>query len=139
MAIQVQSTVHAAVTVYALSEGEQQVFYQSPQGCVMQRSRPNEESNESAWVFLLDQPLDVGSTGFTATAFQAIEPQTPSAQAVVPVLFHIDDSVKALAFATYGENGWALTTQSFHALFMNFQANQSEFYPIDNIKFPLPS
>lgn len=140
MSIQVGSSVHAAVTLYvAAAEGELPTrFLQSPQGCILQRFPIGEGSTgANAWLVLLDYGLDSASTAFTCVPFGTIgadEPRTLEPNPVGPILFHIDDRVKVIltiAPDSDGEGGWAPRNQSFHALFLNFQANQQELYPVD--------
>lgn len=141
MSIQVGSSVHAAVTLYAAAEeGELPArFLQSPQGCILQRVPIGEgSSGPNAWIVLLDYGLDSGSTAFTCVPFGSVgaeEPRTQQPNPVGPILFHIDDRVKVIltvAPDSSGEgSGWAPINQSFHALFLNFQANQQELYPVD--------
>lgn len=137
MSIQVGSSVHAAVTLYAAAaEGELSTrFLQSPQGCILQRYPIEDGAN--AWLVLLDYGLDSGSTAFTCVPFGTIgadEPRTLEPNPVVPILFHIDDRIKVILTVApnSGEgSGWTPLNQSFHALFLNFQANQQELYPVD--------
>jgi hypothetical protein len=135
VSIQVASSVHAAVTLYAVaSEAELPArFLQSPQGCILQRV-PLDDGGANAWLVLLDYGLDSGSTAFTCVPFAAEDPRTQQPNPVVPILFHIDDRVQAIvtvATNVDGEGRWAPRNQSFHALFLNFQANQQELYPVD--------
>jgi hypothetical protein len=133
MAIGVSSSVHAAVTLYVTTgddrSGEQ--FLQSPQGCILQRLPIGEAA--SGWLVLLDYGLDSGSCALCVVPFEA--PTTPQATPVVPVLFHIDDRVKVILTVAQNPSGdgptWLPINQSFHALLMNFQANQKELYPVD--------
>jgi len=140
VSIQVGSSVHAAVTLYAATaEGEQPArFLQSPQGCILQRFPIDEGSTSAnAWLVLLDYGLDSGSTAFTCVPFGTVgaeEPRTLEPNPVVPILFHIDDRVKVILTVAPNSGdagGWTPRNQSFHALFLNFQANQQELYPVD--------
>jgi hypothetical protein len=141
VSIQVGSSVHAAVTLYAAAgEGELPArFLQSPQGCILQRVPIGEGSSApNAWIVLLDYGLDSGSTAFTCIPFGTVgteEPRTQQPNPFIPILFHIDDRVKVLITVAPELNGewygWAPINQSFHALFLNFQANQQELYPVD--------
>ena len=139
MSIQVGSSVHAAVTLYAAAEeGELPArFLQSPQGCILQRVPIGEgSSGPNAWIVLLDYGLDSGSTAFTCVPFGTVgaeEPRTQQPNPFVPILFHIDDRVKVILTVApgSGNDGWEPLNQSFHALFLNFQANQQELYPVD--------
>ena len=133
MAIGVSSTVHAAVTLYVTTDakGDTQ-FLQSPQGCILQRVPIDGESGTNGWLILLDYGLDSGSCALCVVPFQNHEaPQTPQAAPVIPILFHIDDRVKALVTVTPGAPNSNPQNQSFHALFLNYQANQQEIYPVD--------
>jgi hypothetical protein len=141
MAIQVASSVHAAATMFAVpAPGEESVRYlQSPQGCIIQRLH-DDESDIDGWMFLLDYGLDVGSTGFSCSFFASLDPETlATPQTATPILGHIDDRVKLLILLAKNEDGKPqVINQSFHALFLNFQANQQELYPVDLGTVPDP-
>jgi hypothetical protein len=136
MAIQVASTVHAAVTLFSIkpeSDAPLQ-FLQSPQGCILQRIR---ENDVNAWLVLLDYPLDVGSTALSCTIFSSAEPPTNrDFNLGTPVLFHIDDRVKLIVLVGEADGVPKPVDQSFHALFFNYQANQQELYSVDLVSMP---
>lgn len=136
MSIQVGSSIHAAATLFVLEEDKAQQFLQSPQGCILQRV-PVDDGRANGWLFLLDYGLDAASTAFSCAAFGTVEPNTsPFPTPFVPLLFHIDDRVKALVNTAFVDGSWQIVNQSFHALFVNYQANQQELYPVDIGQFP---
>jgi hypothetical protein len=136
MAIQVSSSVHAALSLFVTQKGEgPKEFFQSPNGCVVQRVQ---DGAMNGWLIMLDYALDVGSTGFSCIPFVADDPETVRDFAMVtPVLFHVDDRLKLVVLVgTDSDGGFKVKDLSFHASFLNFQANQQEFYPIELVKTP---
>jgi hypothetical protein len=137
MAIQVTSSVHAAATLFVVqpeSYGPKQ-YLQSPQGCIMQRLS---EDGNSAWLLLLDYPLDVGSTALSVQLFASLQPQTTSdgEGVATPLLVHIDDRVKLLVLVGNVDGTLKTVDIPFHALFFNYQANQQELYPVELVSTP---
>jgi hypothetical protein len=140
MAIQVTSTVHAAATLFVVqpdsgSSSSQKQYLQSPQGCIMQRLT---DDGNSAWLLLLDYPLDVGSTALSVQLFASVQPGTTSGGdgIATPLLVHIDDRVKLLVLVGNVDGTLKTVDIPFHALFFNYQANQQELYPVELVSMP---
>jgi hypothetical protein len=140
MAIQVTSTVHAAATLFVVEKDSgplsgQKQYLQSPQGCIMQRLS---QDGHSAWLILLDYPLDVGSTALSVQLFASHEQDTTTdgAGIATPLLVHIDDRVKLLVLIGERHGELKALDIPFHALFFNYQANQQELYPVELVNTP---
>ena len=138
MAIQVASTVHAAVTLFVVRPEERdncpKQYLQSPQGCIMQRVT---EDGVNGWLVLLDYPLDVGSSALACQIYSSNDPPTNREfNLSQPVLFHIDDRVKLIVTVGFVNGEYKTLDQSFHALFFNYQANQQELYPVELVPMP---
>jgi hypothetical protein len=138
MAIQVASTIHAAVTLFVVKQEDRadcpKQYLQSPQGCILQRVS---EDGVNGWLVMLDYSLDVGSTALACQIYSSADPPTNRdfnlSQAV---LFHIDDRLKLIVTVGYINGEYKTVDQSFHALFFNYQANQQELYPVDLVQLP---
>ena len=137
MAIQVDSSLHAAVTMVVTPDPDnpgKTLLAQSPQGCLLERI---EIQGFPAFLVQLDYPLDYASTSYECGTFGSVNPPTSPNLPIITALLHVTDKTKLLVLLPAYSNEPTPIVASFHLAILNFQANLEQLLPVQLVPSPV--